>query len=909
MPIRTSTFFLALALFTITGCASAPKNEPRVGANAQAGKSSVLPRETAMFRSRQIHKLAYQLWFGVEDTSDEFTGRAKILFDIRDNAFANVKHIRLDFTGGKVTTFILNGSPWDEEKLRARYNGEWFEIPKGDLGVGQNRLEIAYSHPYSKSGNGLYRFKDPEDGKVYLRSDLEPFYANLVFPCFDQPDLKASFEVTVEAPPEWTVIANMPFRDKTKVDSRLSWQFAPSPQMSTYLFALAAGPWKEWKSDEEGLPLGLYARQSLAKYVDPAEWFRVTKAGLAFYSEYFGYPYPYAKYDQILIPDMNAGAMENIGAVTFSERFIFRGPATEDERRDRGDTILHEMAHMWFGDLVTMRWWNGLWLNESFATYLASVATERTGVFPGAPQAFFSGMKRWAYGEDQQPTTHPIEVSVSDTDQATANFDGITYGKGASALKQFHHLIGDEDFQEGLHRYFSRFANRNTSLADFMNVMSQTSDRSLSNWTQSWLQTIGYNTISVELACEADEKGHSKITKLELVQSAPGTGNVLRAHQLQIGLFQKDSSGRLLKNEKEIAVAFEGERFTVDEATGKKCPDLVFPNEQDHGYFAVNLDPKSLEAAKTSLAKIADPFTRHLLVFTLWEMVKASKWKVDEFATAALGWIAAETNKTLLEDLSTVLENWTHSRSSVARLLEGEARTNFRNALHALARKKTEVSAPGSDLQRIWFKLALRTLADSDAEWALKLATKKGKISGLRIDPDLRWQILISVARVRPIPSDVLELAAKEDPSAEGERRLLEAKAASPDLSGDFAALYALEKSDPSIPTTKLRKSMGSYLSYANPERTKAWRAKYFASLESVAAKSDESYYRSFATSLFPALCHPDVADETTAWITAHPKAPSVLRIALTKMAFGERWCAAIRAGREFPLWTAKATE
>jgi aminopeptidase N len=323
----------------------------------------------AMYRSRQVHKTSYQLWFGVDGTSDEFSGRTKILFDLRENAFANLRSLRLDFTGGKVSTLILNGNPWDAEKIKERYNGEWFEIPKSDLNLGNNKLEIAYSHPYSESGNGFYRFKDPEDGKIYLRTDLEPYYANLVFPCFDQPDLKASFEVTVEAPTEWTILSNMPTREKTKVDSRLSWQFAPSPQMSTYLFALAAGPWKEWKSDSDGMPLGLYARQSLAKYVDPAEWFKITKAGLGFYSDFFGYPYPYAKYDQILIPDMNAGAMENIGAVTFSESFIFRGPATEEERRRRADTILHEMAHMWFGDLVTMRWWNGLWLNESFDLY------------------------------------------------------------------------------------------------------------------------------------------------------------------------------------------------------------------------------------------------------------------------------------------------------------------------------------------------------------------------------------------------------------------------------------------------------------------------------------------------------------------------------------------------------------
>jgi aminopeptidase N len=900
---------LVALTFLAAGCAtSSPKSElqTKIGAGATAGKSSMLSRELAMFRSRQIHKLTYQLWFGLDENGEEFAGRTKILFDIRENAFANAKKLRLDFTGGKITSIAVNGNPWDAEKLKDRYNGEWIDLPKSELPLGQNKIEIAYTHAYSESGNGLYRFKDPEDGKVYFRTDLEPYYANLVFPCFDQPDLKASFEVTAEVPTDWTVIGNMPVREKTKVDSRLSWQFAPSPQMSTYLFALAAGPWKEWKDDAEGLPLGLYTRQSQAKYFDAAEWFHITKKGLEFYSEFFGYPYPFAKYDQILIPDMNAGAMENIGAVTFSESFIFRGPKTEDERRNRADTILHEMAHMWFGDLVTMRWWNGLWLNESFATYMASVAIERTKLFPGAPQAFFAGMKRWAYSEDQLPTTHPIEVSVTDTDQAMANFDGITYGKGAAALKQFHFLMGDEDFQEGLHRYFSRFANRNTSLADFIGIMGQTSDRSLTTWTKNWLQTTGYDTISVDYACAADEKGRSKITKFDLVQTAPGIGNTLRSHQLEIGLYHQAASGRLEMMDKAISVAFEGDRFAVDDAIGKKCPDFVFPNQDDHGYFAVNLDPKSLEIAKASAAKISDPFTRHLVIYTLWEMVRSSKWKLDDFATAALGWIATETNKTLLEDLSGMLDSGRSGRISVARLLEGEARTRFRTDLYHLARKKTENAAPGGDLQRIWFELALRTLPESEADWALKLSTKKSKISGLKIDLDLRWQILRAVARVKAIDPAVLDTAAKDDPSSEGQTHLLEVKAASLDAGGDFPALFTLEKTDPTILLAKLRKAAGAYLNYATPERTQAWRPKFFASLESVAAKSDESYSRMFASALFPTLCQTDVGDETTKWLADHPKAPTGLRITLTKMAFSEKWCAAIRAGREFPLWATK---
>lgn len=876
-------------------------------AESQAGKSSALTREAAMFRARQIHKITYQLWLSLDEHSEDFQGRAKLIFDLRENAFSMTKSLRLDFTGGKITSLLLNGKVWDEKKIADRANGEWVDIPKGDLVIGQNKLEIAYNHPFSKSGNGLYRFKDPEDGKVYIHSDLEPYYANLIFPCFDQPDLKASFEVTIEAPSEWTVIANMPLRDKTKVDGHLSWQFAPTPQMSTYLLAAAAGPWKQWKGDHEGIPLALYARQSMAKFVDAAEWFNITGKGLEFYADFFGYPYPFAKYDQLLVPDHNAGAMENIGAVTFNEHFIFRGPATAEDRRNRADTILHEMAHMWFGDLVTMRWWNGLWLNESFATYMASVALERTKLFPGAPQAFFAGMKRWAYGEDQLPTTHPIEVSVSDTNQATANFDGITYGKGAAALKQLHYLLGDDDFQEGLHRYFSRFANRNTSLADFMNIMAQSSERSLTAWTHAWLQSYGYNRIAVDLACGED----GKVSQLDLRQSfegAPhkdGSTNLLRPHRLQVGLYYRDGSGRLAKKSDGIKVAFETEKTSVSEAIGKKCPDLVFPNDEDFGYFMTELDAKSLATAQSSVAKITDPLTRHLLVFTLWEMVKAGTWKVDAFGTAALDWLKTENNQTLLEDLSDMLAH--PKRVSVARILDGEARSKFLSDLHTLAVKKSIGSAAGSDLQRVWFHLALRTLDTKSAEWANRVYRKEVKISGLKLDTDLRWDILSAVARVSPLENTVWEAAAKEDTSSEGAARALEIRSALalPEAAGglDFPALFAMEKTDATLPNARLRKAMGGYLDYRRTDRTAGWHARYFASLEAVAAKSDDSYFRSFAQSLYPADCTKALSLETLAWVADHRKIPHSLSTLLEKLAFGEGWCAAIRAGEPYPLW------
>jgi aminopeptidase N len=358
-----------------------------------------------------------------------------------------------------------------------------------------------------------------------------------------------------------------------------------------------------------------------------------------------------------------------------------------------------------------------------------------------------------------------------------------------------------------------------------------------------------------------------------------------------------------VKTEKSIPATIEGQKYSVEEAIGKKCPDFIFPNEEDYGYFRAELDHRSLEAAKTSLSKFSDPFTRHLLAYTLWEMVKAGSWRADEFGKAALTWIAVETNKNLIEDLSDMMANSRNNRISVTRILTGEARAKFSADLFRIARRKAENAQPGSDLQRIWFHLALRTASVADADWMQRIAEKKTKLSGLKLDPNLRWDILLAVARRRAIAPEVLDAAAKDDPSSAGQARLLEVKAATPDLAADFPALFALEKADGIYPNAHLKKAMGGYLNLENEERTKAWRTKFFASLENVAAKADDSYYRSFAQTLYPGVCSAEVAAETTAWLGAHPAAPTPLRVALSKMAFSENWCAAIRAGTPFPLW------
>src|SRR5262245_8314498 len=612
----------AVAGLAVLSSCTGPGLIPTQATVEPAGESSASPltREMASARARQLGDLSYALWFDLDADREEYTGRVAIGFDLAKDAEGD---LFVDFADGEIHALSINGAAVAAGDLAKRYDGRRLRLATGELvRGGANRIEIGFTHAYSTTGNGLHRFRDPADGRVYTYTNFEPYNANRMFPCFDQPDLKASYELTVEVPSEWTVIANTPEREVTSGAGRSTWRFPPSPVFSTYIFALHAGPYASWSGKAGPVPIRLFARKSLAPYVDHAEWLEVTRQGLAFYGDYFGHAYPYAKYDQIIVPEFNSGAMENVAAVTFSERYVNRSKITEDEKRDRADTILHEMAHMWFGDLVTMRWWNGLWLNESFATWASARAVDGATRFEGSWQAFL-GEKQWAYWEDQLVTTHPIEVPVPDTDQAFANFDGITYGKGASVLKQLSFYLGEDEFREGLRLYFQRYALGNTELADFMGTLAEASGQDLSGWQELWLETPGLNGVEASWTCATDPKsGRRVISRFALMQSPSEWSGVLRPHRTRIGLYSASSCKRIGDP---IPATYAKAETDVAAAIGKPCPDLVYPNDGDYDYVKVTLDPASLEAVRGSITKLGDPMLRQQIWHSLWEMVVDDK--------------------------------------------------------------------------------------------------------------------------------------------------------------------------------------------------------------------------------------------------------------------------------------------
>jgi aminopeptidase N len=809
----------------------------------------------AAARARQVRDVSYDLWFGLDREQETYQGRVAIAFELAPGAAGE---LGVDFQGGEIQSLSVNGTRAAPDRLAERYDGNRLRIEMEELNAsGSNRIEIAFTHAYSTTGNGFHRFQDPVDGRVYTYTNFEPYNANRMFPCFDQPDLKASYQLGVEAPSEWQVISNMPAREVSSADGRSSWSFARSPVFSTYVFALLAGPYASWAADAEGIPIRLFARQSLAPYVDHEEWLEVTRQGLAFFGARFGYPYPYLKYDQIIVPDFNAGAMENVAAVTFSERYVSRSKVPRDERRGRADTILHEMAHMWFGDLVTMRWWNGLWLNESFATWAAAWAVEEATSFGGGWQEFFSGMKRWAYWEDQLVTTHPIEVPVPDTDHAFAHFDGITYGKGASVLKQLSYALGEDAFQEGLQRYFQRYAYSNTTLADFIGALSEASGRDLGGWQELWLESPGLNSVEVSWSCAANARsGRSEIARLTLRQSPSEWSGVLRPHRTRIGLYSLRDGGRIGDP---IALSYSDAETAVEEAVGRPCPDLVYPNDGDYDFVKVRLDPASLDAIGRDIVSLPDPMLRQQLWHSLWEMVVDGVLPARDYAESALAQIEREEDTLVLAMVLGDLARSQPGRASILKYLSDPERDAYRERMEVAFRRGLESAPAGSDLQLSWY-FALLEVARSPGSLELLAGLLDGtrEIAELRIDQDRRWELIQALARAgAPSARERIAEELEADPTDTGAKAAIAAEASLPsaEAKADWRARMLAAQGPGSLADAQLRQAMRAHHQLGQEELSRLTVDWYFATLPEFAATRDEDLVDDFSASMFPALC------------------------------------------------------
>lgn len=803
---------------------------------------AVLKQSEAVVRKKQIENPSYKLNVELPEADQPFQGQVKIKFTFHPQN----QPLRIDFHKGQVEKLLINGrtAPY-------QFNGTAIELAESQLLTdAPNEVDIVYSHPYSKDGYGLYWMRDAVDNRAYTYTKFEPYHANEFFPCFDQPDLKATFQLTVKVPADWTVVSAV--RESTIRDagSQRIWEFPESPRFSTYLLSLIAGPYKVWEDTRFRIPLRLMARQSLAEHVPVDEWFRVTRLGLDYFERFLGVPYPFVKFDQIVVPDFVSGAMENVAAVTFSERFIVRGKRTLANDQWLANIILHEMAHMWFGNLVTMAWFGDLWLNESFASYASYLAMGTDPRFPGTWLDFY-GFKAGGYMEDQLVTTHPIVVDVPDTDAASANFDRITYNKGASFLKQLHFKLGDASFQKGLKIYFQKHAYGNTQVRDFTSAMEEATGLNLKNFSDEWLTKAGLNTLKAEFTCS---KG--RITDFHLTQGgALPDLPTLREHSTKVALYSL-TKGRfsLIKEE---SITYRGAKTVWPAARGLTCPDLVLPNKDDHDFVKVLLDPKSLKTALQSLSQIEDPLQRVMIWTAVSDLVNEGKVSLEDLAQMIVKFFPDEHNTDVLDVVSDLVM---FDVIGYGRWMgQGEARNKTVSVVARAYQKKLVSPQSTAEMKKLLWRnyLTLLTLQEDTAEILKIWEGKEKSLDGLLFQDD-RWSILLALSKLGHKP--VLAWSAEElkkDVSHQGQHSFLAIQAAYPDY-GQKMKLLQEALHGPDKPAAQRRAIINNLF----PETQQRFRNQYASSfvrdLDKVISHSDSVVANNYTTSLVPYACGPE---------------------------------------------------
>ncbi|NJC22502.1 aminopeptidase N [Arthrobacter pigmenti] len=731
-----------------------------------------------------------------------------------------------------------------------------------------NELVVDADMLYMNTGEGLHRFVDPVDNEVYLYTQFEVPDSRRVFAVFEQPDLKATFRFTVTAPSHWDVISNSPTPAPVEAGSaedggaRSTWAFEPTPVLSSYVTALIAGPYQAVRSeltssDGRIIPLGVFARKSLMQHLDAENVFKLTRQGFEFFEAQFGTPYPFEKYDQLFVPEFNAGAMENAGAVTFLESYVFRSRVTEATIERRAITILHELAHMWFGDLVTMRWWNDLWLNESFAEFMSTLASAEATEFTQSWTTFASLEKAWAYRQDQLPSTHPIVAPINDLEDVQVNFDGITYAKGASVLKQLVAWVGQDHFMQGVREYFSKHAWSNTELSDLLTELEKASGRDLKEWSAQWLETAGVNTLRAEIGYDDD----GAIASFAVLQSAVADYPTIRPHRLAIGFYNLNDDGKLERSHRvELDVA--GESTDVPDLLGLRRPDLVLLNDDDLAYAKIRLDEHSLRTATRHLKDFSESLPRTLVWASAWDAARDGETPARDYVELILQNIASESDSSvvlvLLRQLATTLTFYVDPNDRQAMEIAAA------DSLWDLARG----AAAGSDSQLQFVKgFAVHAQTDSQLDTVASILDGSEVPSGLAVDADLRWELLTSlVVGGRKTQTDI-DAELERDATATGALAAAQAKAAIPTAEGKAAAWAAIvESSD--MPNAAQRSAIAGFTRVHDTSLLEPFAEKYFAAAKDVWATRTHEIAQQIIVGLYPSrLTNQSTLDATEAFL------------------------------------------
>lgn len=800
-----------------------------------------------------------------------------------ENVFGATTTVRFSAAPGSSTfidavTETLHSVTLNGRKLDPAEVSDGIRIQLPDLAA-QNELTVVADTPYMNTGEGLHRFVDPVDGEVYLYTQFEVPDARRMFAVFEQPDLKATFTFRVTAPSHWDVVSNSPTPVPVPTSpgadggARSVWEFPPTPRLSSYVTALIAGPYQSVRSDVTSadgrvIPLGVFARKSLMQYLDADNIFELTRQGFEFFEAQFGCPYPFEKYDQLFVPEFNAGAMENAGAVTILEGYVFRGKVPEAQVERRAITVLHELAHMWFGDLVTMRWWNDLWLNESFAEYMSHLAAVENTKFQSAWTTFASVEKSWAYRQDQLPTTHPIFADINDLHDVEVNFDGITYAKGASVLRQLVAWVGSEEFMAGVREYFGKHAWGNTELADLMAELEKASGRDLDQWGRLWLETAGVNTLQPELAVDAD----GTITDFAILQSAIAEQPTLRPHRLAVGFYDVTDEGRLERTHRE-ELDVDGERTAVPALAGLRQPDLILLNDDDLAYAKVRLDGKSLATATAHLKDFRESLPRTLVWGSAWDAARDGETPARGYVDLILGNIAAESDSSVilvqLRQLATTLTFY------VAEEHREATNVSAADRLWDLA-----AAVPGgSDAQLQFVKsYALLARSEQQLDTIAGLLDGSATLPGLTVDQDLRWELVASLVVGGRIGQEQIDAELEKDNTSTGQNAAALATAAIPTPEAKAAAWDSIVvKGD--LSNAIQASAVAGFTRVLDTALLEPYSEKYFQAVPGIVAERTHALAQQIVVGLYPAqLTTQATIDRTDAFLAALPEESAALR-------------------------------
>ncbi|GLX00858.1 aminopeptidase N [Microtetraspora sp. NBRC 16547] len=831
-----------------------------------------LTRDEARERARLLTVQSYAVELDLTEGEDRFESITTVHFtSSRPGADTFI-----DLHGAHVRSAQLNGAALDV----STYDAEKGRLPLPGLAE-HNELRIDADCTYMRTGEGLHRFVDPVDQKVYMHSQFETADAHRMYACFDQPDLKATFELTVLAPADWEIVSNAAPDSVEELEEHAGrhgvlqaarrWHFPATPVMSTYITALIAGPYAVVRDEHDGIPLGLYVRQSLAEFLDADNLFEVTKQGFDFFHRVFGLRYPFGKYDQLFVPEFNAGAMENAGAVTFLEDYVFRSRVTDAMVERRAETILHEMAHMWFGDLVTMRWWDDLWLNESFATYMSVLCqAEATRWGQGAWTTFANVEKAWAYRQDQLPSTHPIAADIPDMQAVEVNFDGITYAKGASVLKQLVAYVGLDNFLAGVRDYFNEHAWGNTTLQDLLSALERTSGRDLSSWSKEWLETSWVNTLRPSFT--TDDEG--RFLTFDVLQEAPQEHPTLRSHRVAIGLYSMADG--VLTRTKRVELDVVGARTAVAELVGEVRPDLVLVNDDDLTYAKIRLDEGSLSTLiNGGITAFADSLPRALCWSATWDMTRDAEMATRDYVKLVVSGIDS------VKDITVVQAVLRQARLAVQQYADPAWIEQGMAELAAALRRLIASAAPGSDHQLAYVN-AFTTVAVSAEDLAFVKGILDGTATpeGLAVDADLRWTLTQSLVSGGVLDAVDIDAELQRDATAKGERSAAMCRASIPTPEAKAETWAAITGG--TLSGAVLRSTIAGFMDPAHVELLEPYGEKYLEEVGRIWKTWTSDSAQNFAIGCYPAmLIRPETVARTEDYISSTQPPHALRRLVL----------------------------